>query len=155
MGLGKNDMFVLIRIVLGALFIVSGGEKLLSPAANFLFVIHGYDVLPLPLEAVAAFVFPWVEVLTGLFVFLGLWLRPSLGVLLLIAGSLMGIVGQAILRKLPLENCGCFGDMVHLPLRGVILLDLVIFVLAGLCLMNIRKASLFSLDQCYDLPGKK
>ncbi|MBF0594223.1 MAG: DoxX family membrane protein [Candidatus Omnitrophica bacterium] len=142
-------MFVVIRCVLGLLFVISGGEKLLSPTENFLYVIDSYQMLPRPLEQAVAVVFPWLEVMTGVFILSGLWLRQALATLLLISASLMVIVGQAIVRKLPLDNCGCFGELIHLPLRGVILVDLSVFVLALLCLFNIRKTARFSLDGFY------
>ena len=143
------NIFVLIRAALGILFIVSGGEKLLSPVENFVYVIEGYQILPLFLAKLAAFVFPWVEVMAGVFVLGGLWLRYSLGMLMAVSLTLMGIVGQAILRRLPLDNCGCFGELIHLPLKGVILVDVTILALSFLCFRNVAKASVCSLDEAY------
>jgi len=145
-------MFPVIRIILGVLFIISGGEKLLSPMANFVYVIEGYAVFPPVLTGAAAFFFPWVELFTGLFLVLGLWIRQSLLVLMLMSLALVGIVGQAIIRKLPLDSCGCFGEMIHLPLRSVILLDFSVFTLSLLCLVNFKKTQSFSLDALYARP---
>ncbi len=142
-------MFLTIRIFLGVLFIISGGEKLLRPVEDFLYVIDGYQAVPRLLEPAVAVVFPWVELLTGVFILLGLRLRLALGVLVAMSASLAGIVGQALVRRLPLENCGCFGELVHLPLRGVIIVDFLIMTLAVVCLMNIKKVSFFSLDGFY------
>jgi hypothetical protein len=142
-------MFPAIRIILGILFIISGGEKLLTPSENFAYVIEGYKVFPLSWANVIAQIFPWVETLTGLFLVLGLWLRPALAVLMLMSASLIGIVGQAILRRLPLDNCGCFGELIHLPLRGVILLDISVGCLALLCWLNIKETLWMSLDAFY------
>ncbi len=144
-------MFI-IRLMLGGLFIISGGEKVLGPLQNFLYVISAYQVFPPPLDQAAALVFPWVELAIGFCVFLGLWLRTALAGLLLMSLALMAIVGQAVIRQLPLDSCGCFGELIHLPLQGVFFLDLSVFVLTLLCLINIRKTSFFSLDQMYALP---
>jgi uncharacterized membrane protein YphA (DoxX/SURF4 family) len=143
-------MFVLVRIILGLLFIVSGAEKVISPAENFFYVIEGYDVLPLWLARIVSVTFPWIELLVGLFIALGLWLRPAFYGLLLISASFIGIVGQAIIRKLPIENCGCFGNLIHLPLQGVIILDSTIFAVTLLCLFNFHKAGRFGLDMLYE-----
>ena len=142
-------MFLAVRIVLGVLFIISGGEKLLRPLEEFLYVLDGYQAVPRVLEPAVAMVFPWVELLSGLCILLGFWLRPALVALLVISASLAGIVGQAILRNLPLDNCGCFGELVHLPLRGVILVDLSVLALTILCLVNFRRTARFSLDGWY------
>lgn len=147
-------MLVLIRVILGVLFIISGGEKILSPMENFLYVIDGYQVIPRAVEPLVALLFPWVELLAGLFILLGLWLRQALGVLMAMSLSLVVIVGQAIVRQLPLENCGCFGELVHVPLRGVILIDLSVAALTLLCLVKIKSASRFSLDEMYARTGR-
>lgn len=138
-----------IRILLGVLFVISGGEKIISPVENFLMVIHGYDFLPQPLERLAAMVFPWVELFTGLFLLAGLWLRQALMVLIMMSVSLMLVVGQAILRRLPMENCGCFGELIHLPLQGVFFVDLTVLALSVFCLVNYKKAMRFSVDAMY------
>ncbi len=146
-------MFVMIRIILGVLFIISGGEKVLSPMENFLYVIDGYKVIPTGFEPAVALVFPWVELLVGVFILLGLWLRQAFVVLFLMSVSLAGIVSQAIVRQLPLDSCGCFGELIHIPLRGVLLVDLSVIVLTLLCLANIKRTSLFSIDGLYARAG--
>jgi hypothetical protein len=86
----------------------------------------------------------------GLFLALGLWLRPTVLILACMSGSLIMVVLQAIIRKLPIDSCGCFGNLVHLPLHGVIILDVTIFLSAMLFLQNISAVRRFSLDQFYD-----
>ena len=60
-------MWFLLRILIGSIFIVSGLGKLLSPYQNFLYVIQAYQLLPAWGEALAAQIFPWVELLIGIF----------------------------------------------------------------------------------------
>ena len=143
------NVFVLIRILLGCLFIVSGLEKLLSPYQNFLYVIQSYEVLIKPLEEVVARVLPWVEFFCGVFLFLGLWLRWSLRVLLVLIASFITIVSQAILRKLPISECGCFGQLFSLPLPTVVLMDSMLGVLVATMLARIQKTSALSCDQFF------
>lgn len=147
-------MFVVIRMILGVLFIVSGLEKIISPAENFQYVIEGYAIFSPELARMVSIVFPWIELFTGLFIALGFWLQPALMGMLLISTSLIIVVGQAIIRRLPLENCGCFGNLIHLPLQGVIVLDSAIFALTLFLLLNAVKASKFGLDDFYDRSGK-
>jgi uncharacterized membrane protein YphA (DoxX/SURF4 family) len=144
-----NKVFLLIRFVLGLIFVVSGGEKALSPVENFVYVIQGYEVVPDALIGLIAHVFPWVELMLGVFVLLGLWLDWACRGLMLVSLTFMGLVTQAIVRNLPLDSCGCFGNLVHLPLRGVLFLDISIFLSSFFCLRNIVKARTFSLDAFY------
>lgn len=143
-------MLLLLRFVIALIFIVSGIEKLISPRENFLYVLQAYEVFPDLLESVASMVFPWIELGIGVFLALGLWLRLAAAALACMSGSLVVVVAQAIVRKLPIDSCGCFGDLVHLPLKGVIILDVAIFTSAILFLYNMQAIRRFSLDRLYD-----
>src|SRR5262245_30475370 len=107
-------MFPVLRVLIGLMFIVSGGEKLIWPYQNFLYVIQGYQLLPASAAMAAARVFPWVEFLVGVFLALGLWvplaLRAAAGMFTLF----ILIISQALLRKIPLGECGCFGELVSI-----------------------------------------
>jgi uncharacterized membrane protein YphA (DoxX/SURF4 family) len=142
-------MIVFIRILIGLLLIVSGGEKLLNHYQNFLYVIQSYEIFPTTIENLAAYIVPWIELLTGIFLLLGLWLSWTLkSTLLLFAGFIL-IVSQAIIRQLPISECGCFGSLISLPLWGVLTFDSVVFLLTLLLIVKIDLASRFSLDRFY------
>ncbi len=145
-----NKALLGCRFLVAALFIVSGAEKLFGSPENFYYVLQAYAVFPDPLARLLSIIFPWLEFGAGVFLALGLWLRPVLILLAGISGSFVLVVGQAILRGLPIDNCGCFGDLVHLPLRGVILLDVTTFLFVLLCLKYGATISLFSLDGHYN-----
>ena len=145
-----NFMFVLCRIILGIIFIVSGSGKLLSPYQNFLYVIQAYQILPSWTEALTAQIFPWVELLVGAFLLIGLWTSWGLRGALILFGIFVVVLGQALIRNLPLENCGCFGEWIHLKPQAVIIMDslclLVTFVLLG----NLARTKKLSLDSYFD-----
>ncbi|NTV29605.1 MAG: DoxX family membrane protein [Candidatus Omnitrophica bacterium] len=138
---------VWLRLLVGTIFTVSGFEKAVGTSANFLYIIQQYQIVPLPLARLASEVFPWVELLTGLFILLGLWLPVTLRVSALISSSLMLLVGQAILRRLPIDNCGCFGELVHLPLGAVFFVDLGMLAAALACLRYLSASGRFGLDR--------
>jgi uncharacterized membrane protein YphA (DoxX/SURF4 family) len=142
-------MLVFIRTIIGVIFLVSGFEKAVSPSANFLYVIQAYQIVPSPLDQVVSRVFPWIELGVGAFVAVGLFLPWALRVSALMSLSLLGIVAQAMLRNLPIDSCGCFGNLVHLPLQGVFILDLVMLASAILLLKQLDKARSFSVDAWY------
>lgn len=125
---------------------VSGFEKIITPYQNFQYVIQAYELFPEFAEAIIARAFPWLELITGIFLILGLWLRLALtGSGLMLTGFLT-VVGQALIRRLPIDECGCFGELVALPLYGVFLMDATLLVFTILAFKNIAKTSRFSLD---------
>ena len=143
-------MWILLRIAIGSIFIVSGLGKLLSSYQNFLYVVQAYQLLPSWGEVLVAQIFPLIELITGLFVLLGFWTSWSLRGALVLFGVFVVVVGQALIRGLPLESCGCFGEWVHLKLQTIIIADSVSLLLTLLLLRNISQTRKFSLDSYFD-----
>jgi hypothetical protein len=135
--------------VIGLIFVVSGAEKLIWPYQNFLYVIQGYQLLPSGLDEAVARIFPWIEFLIGLFMVLGFWLSWTLrGVLVMVTAFIL-IVSQALIRKLPMEECGCFGELISFPLPVVVIIDSTLFALTCLLFIKIKKTEAVSLDRYF------
>ena len=145
-----KNILLILRFLIAGIFIVSGFEKAFGPSENFLYVLQAYDFLPDSLEKLASVVFPWVELGIGVFLALGLWTRLAFVGLACMSGSLILVVGQAIMRHLPIDDCGCFGSLIHLPIQGVIFLDITMFISAVFSLKNISAVRRFSLDHYFD-----
>ncbi len=142
-------MFPALRILIGLVFIVSGAEKLIWPYQNFLYVIQGYQLLPPGLDELFARVFPWIEFLLGLFMVLGFWLPITLPGVMLMLSLFIVAVSQALIRKLPMEECGCFGELISFPLPVVIIMDSVLMMLTFFIVRNLKKAETLSLDRYF------
>ncbi len=96
-----------IQFVLAALFVVAGFGKIVDPP-GFAHEIHNYKLLPGVAVNSLALVLPWVEVVTGVALFLGIARRASariMGVLLVVFVIALTI---NLVRKHPVD-CGCFG----------------------------------------------
>lgn len=140
-------MILFLRIFIGLVLLVSGFEKLLSPYQNFMYVIQAYQFLPTWLERIAAVSVPWVELIVGLFLTLGLWINWSLKGALLLFLSFIIIVAQALLRHLPIDQCGCFGENIHIPPQAIIVFDSVMILSLFWLSRQPSKLKAFSLDQ--------
>ncbi len=142
-------ILVVIRILTGCLFVVSGFEKLIGPYQNFLYVVQSYEFCPTFVEGVVARVLPWIELFLGVFLITGLWLKWTLRFVLILFAMFICIVGQALLRGLPIDECGCFGSLISLPLAGVLALDSIMFFITGLLMTQEKLVRSFSLDQYF------
>jgi uncharacterized membrane protein YphA (DoxX/SURF4 family) len=147
---GKIFMWIVLRIAIGSIFIFSGLGKLLSPYQNFLYVVQAYQLLPAWGEVLTAQIFPWIEFFVGFFVLLGLWISWSLRGALVLFGIFVVVVGQALIRGLPLESCGCFGEWLHLKPQTVIIMDSISLLLTSLLVYNMSQTRRFSLDSYFD-----
>ncbi len=74
------------RLVLGGVYVAYGIAKVLDPV-SFLKALHGYAMLPVSPPYwlnVTVVVLPWVEILGGLLLLLGGWVRAASALLLLL-----------------------------------------------------------------------
>jgi putative oxidoreductase len=99
------------RLILGGLFAVSGVIKLIEPPENFMAAIHAYHLLPVWAERPLAESLPWVEMTSGLLLFMGLLTRASLLLVSLQLLVFTAALGSTLVRGISLDDCGCFGAL--------------------------------------------
>ena len=96
---------LLMRIILGLVFIVASYDKLLNPQ-QFARDISNYHLIPFGLENFVAIILPWIELFIGTSLIIGIMVEGSAiatGVLLIMFNFL---VFQAMVRGFNIE-CGC------------------------------------------------
>ena len=95
-----------VQLALGAIFIVAAIPKIADPP-SFAHMIYNYRIVPGPLVNVMALLMPWIEILAGLALALGVWKRGARALI----GVLLVVFIVAILVNLARGNaidCGCF-----------------------------------------------
>ena len=127
---------LLARIGLGLVFIAAALPKLADPPA-FAKAIWAYDLFPPWSVNPLALGLPWLELLCGLALVTGLWLRAAalwVGALLL---SFCLALGLNLARHRPVD-CGCFGAAAPkteaqrlADMRWVLLRDLGLLLLVA------------------------
>jgi len=125
------------QIALGAVFVAAALPKLADPP-GFAEAIWNYQLAPAWLIHPAALALPWLELLCGLALCLGVWVRPAtawLGTLLLVFLAALSI---NLARNHPVD-CGCFHTQASArsaegrvaDMRWAILRDLGLLALAA------------------------
>jgi uncharacterized membrane protein YphA (DoxX/SURF4 family) len=98
---------LLVRLILGGLFLWAGLEKAFDRQESIL-AVNAYDVLPEGLVRAVAAVLPWAEIAIGLLLILGLFVRFAGIATAVLAGVFIAGLAQAKARGLAID-CGCFG----------------------------------------------
>lgn len=97
---------VRVQIALGAIFVAAALPKIADPP-SFAHMIYNYRILPGGLINISALVMPWVEVLAGLALILGVWVRPARWIITLLLVTFMIAITINLLRGNAID-CGCF-----------------------------------------------
>ena len=95
-----------MQIALGAIFIAAAIPKITDPP-SFAHMIYNYRILPGGLVNISALVMPWVEILAGLALILGVWTKAARNII----AALLLLFIVAIAFNLMRDNaidCGCF-----------------------------------------------
>ena len=96
----------LLRVALGAVFIVASLEKIQNPE-DFATNIANYRLLPYTVINGIAIVLPWLEIVTGIVLVLGIWIRASTIIVWGLLFAFAIAISQALFRGLDI-SCGCF-----------------------------------------------
>jgi len=106
-------LILVIRILLGIIFLYASYDKIMDPG-KFARSVANYHIVPFGLENSIAIILPWLELFIGVGLIAGIMVDGAAG----ITGSLLVIfillILQAILRGFNIE-CGCGlkeGEMV-------------------------------------------
>lgn len=106
-------LLLICRLAVAALFLFAAYQKLFAPDSGpqkFALAINSFKILPAHLVQLATGVIPWIEVLCGLLLIIGLWTRAAAWLLVALLVAFTGAVVSVILRKMSV-TCGCFGNL--------------------------------------------
>ncbi len=144
----RSTIFLLVtRLILGGVFIYASVDKIIHPAA-FSEAVYNYQILPDVLINLTAIVLPWLELILGAFLILGLWLPGAALLSNLLLVTFFGALVFNLARGLDI-HCGCFStsqSTSNLCMCLYLIRD-GIFLLLGLYLLSrifLRKSEAFT-----------
>ena len=108
-------LITLARVILGGLLIFSGVIKFFG-LRQFAIIVASYGVLPRQLVKPLAYGQPVIETIIGLWLLSDYELRWAA-----LAGLAVFVVATffvlaALIKKKKMENCGCYGTLIKVPL---------------------------------------
>ena len=94
----------------GAVFIYAGFLKATAPPEEFAYAIEAYEIFPQFIVTISSLAMPWTEIYLGIFLIFGLFTRITSMIMGLLFVFFELLILSAIIRGIPLANCGCFGS---------------------------------------------
>jgi len=107
MGLYTNPYAsVVFRWAVGLIFIYASADKLLHPSA-FAVAVYNYRILPGSFINLVAITLPWLELVCGILLIIGLFPRAAALILSVLLVVFFSALAAAIYRGIDI-SCGCF-----------------------------------------------
>ena len=103
-----RGILLALRVILGAIFVYGGYVKLQAPWALFGMAIDSYHLVPLRYIEPLARTIPWFEVVLGLLLIFGCFMRISTAAVSLTLAIFFAAMLRAFLNHQQID-CGCFG----------------------------------------------
>jgi uncharacterized membrane protein YphA (DoxX/SURF4 family) len=129
------------RIILAGIFIAAGYLKLREPWLQFAVSINSLKIVPDNYLEPLARSIPWLELVLGLVILSGVWLRWSAAVASLVLAGFLTILTRSYALGMQVD-CGCFGSGEPLGpktlARDSLMLALALAVTIGAFLLRKR-----------------
>jgi putative oxidoreductase len=140
--LSNKYLLLIIRLVLGSIFIYSAAMKIID-TGYFVKSLENYKLLPVESLNIFALIIPSLELIVGIFLLLGLFVKESA-----LIGSIMMIVfiaaiAIALSKGLNIE-CGCFGT-ADASRVGLLKIIEDFFILLGFIWLSITGSDFLSI----------
>ena len=143
-------VLTVLRLALGALFIISAFAKLQHPDL-FVDAVQNYHLLPQSLCDPFGTVLPWAELFVGWCLALGIF--PTFAAVICILMTLTFVVGNvSSFFKDVGEPCGCLGTLVNMTHTTSLIVDFVMLAVAGLLIYQRKRAGMVGIGQLLKLP---
>ena len=148
LSLGKRFLspFTLVRLILGGILIFSGITKALNPT-GLIGIFDTFHFLPSSYAGILGTVVPWLEIIIGLWLVLGLAPKlASWASLFLTTGFAASNVYAIFFNGTSWNSqCGCFGETVPLSHAGSMTLNFVMLAAALVLIVRYSKLPVFSI----------
>ena len=95
-----------VQLALGVIFIAAALPKIQDPP-SFAHMIYNYRILPGALVNISALAMPWLELLAGLALVLGIWTRTARNIIAAMLVLFIVAIAFNLMRDNAID-CGCF-----------------------------------------------
>ena len=117
------------RIVLGGIFIYASWDKILNPQ-EFARLVDNYLILPQESVNLFAIILPWLELVCGILLVLGLVTGGTSLVIISLLTAFVVALSSVLIRGID-TNCGCFSNNGTHRINMLFLLrDMILFMMA-------------------------
>jgi putative oxidoreductase len=132
------------RLLLGATFVFSSTSKF-PMHSEFVNLVNAYHLLPVWIGGTYATALPWVELLIGAYLILGVLIRPSAVIAGLVSMSFI-VANTSSLMRGEKQCLHCFGQVIALSPTQALIIDIIMLGVATYLVIVSRRETALSFD---------
>ena len=135
---GNSRIELAARWILGLTFIYASFHKIVSPA-DFAKIVYGYDLFPALFINLIAIIIPFLELITGLALVIGVYPRSAAIILNALIMAYIIVLAINLIRGHEFD-CGCFsfGESGYTSSTEATLVRNVIYFIVGMAVILFR-----------------
>lgn len=145
--LTSNASILVLRVLIGGLFVFSSLHKIEDPGA-FAVAIRGYKLLPASLSNIFALFVAWSELVSGVMLVLGVFTKKAAGAIAILLLMFIGAIGTTMIRGIAVD-CGCFSNKGGQQTSDLFLIVRNVFLLAAAVIVMHFDRGAFSLSNTF------
>jgi uncharacterized membrane protein YphA (DoxX/SURF4 family)/chitodextrinase len=132
-----------LRVALGGIFIAASVTKL-SHQAEFIDIVISYGILPDSLAHFYALILPWVELVIGCSLVLGLFTRFAAALSIPVIVSFIIASAYGLFQAVG-GSCGCFGQSIPINHSASLAIDVLMLLMAVTLLLHKHEVEFLSI----------
>ena len=133
----RRWVVLVLRIVLAAVFVYAAWSKLRQPWLLFAMAIDAYGVLPQWAVMALARALPWFELVLGILLLTGIWLRHTATVASALLAVFFAVMLRSYAKGLQID-CACFGFGEAISLKTLLRDGLLVLSSVALAALAFR-----------------
>jgi uncharacterized membrane protein YphA (DoxX/SURF4 family) len=99
-------LHLVVRVLLGLVFVYASLDKISNPA-GFARIVYQWQTLGPVSSNLVAVTLPWVELVAGLLLIVGIWKRDAAAVVAVLLVVFIAAAVFVLARGIDVDNCGC------------------------------------------------
>ena len=132
--LSNKYFLLLLRLLLALIFIFAAIEKIAIPE-NFSASISNYKLLPVELIHILAIIIPWIELISGILLLLGISVKENSTIIIFLLIVFTSAIIISLFRGLNID-CGCFGTTYGAQIGLLKVSENILLIIFGFILVR-------------------
>ncbi|MFC1697539.1 MauE/DoxX family redox-associated membrane protein [Nanoarchaeota archaeon] len=124
-------LVLIVKYIIAIFFIITGILKI-PHLKDFYIIVLEYQIIKKPLAKIFAYTLPFIEIIIGGLLIANIFPFYITLIIFLLTTSNLIAIAFVLIRKLNIQNCGCYGLAIKSPVNNLKLVENICWFLLTL-----------------------